>query len=129
MITPNNLSQRLICFLGIGGTSALVHIITVLNLVTYTHMQPLTANVFAFLLAFNVSFFGHKYLTFSQLDDQKELSLPHFFLVASTGGIINESIYFLLLEYTTINYAMALIFVLGLVSIYSYLLSRFWACR
>ncbi|MBL7478408.1 GtrA family protein [Legionella bononiensis] len=123
------LSHRLIFYTGIGATSAIVHILIVLNLVTYVQLNPLLANVFAFLIAFNISFLGHKYLTFSRLQDQKELSLPHFFLVAASAGILNESLYFLLLRFTQLNYLIALILVLGLVAVYSYLLSRFWACR
>jgi putative flippase GtrA len=123
------LSHRLIYFLVIGASAALVHILTVLCLVTYLQLRPLVANIFAFLLAFNISYLGHKFLTFSRLADEKQLSLPHFFLVASSAGIINESLYFLLLHFTNFNYLVALILVLGMVSVYSYLLSRFWACR
>jgi putative flippase GtrA len=123
------LTHRLIYYGVIGASSAAVHILTVLCLVTYLQLQPLIANIFAFLLAFNVSFLGHKYFTFSKLHDQKKLSLPHFFLVASSGGILNELLYFILLHYTTLNYLIALILVLGIVSIYSFVLSRFWACR
>ncbi len=129
MTSIPKLSHRLIYFALIGASAALIHIATVLGLVTYLQVSPLIANIFAFLLAFNVSFLGHRYLTFSNLHDEKELSLPHFFLVASSAGILNELLYFLLLEYTILNYLIALILVLGTVSIYSYLLSRFWACR
>src|SRR5580704_12729023 len=100
MTTLPKLTRRLIYFTAIGISAALIHILTVLCLVKYVQFSPLIANVFAFLLAFNLSFLGHKYLTFSNLHDQKELSLPHFFLVASSAGIINELLYFLLLEYT-----------------------------
>lgn len=93
------------------------------------HVHALTANVFAFLLAFNVSFFGHKYLTFSRLHNEQILSLPHFFLVAASAGIINELLYYFLLNYTHLNYLLALFLVLGLVSVYSFTVSRFWACR
>jgi putative flippase GtrA len=123
------LSHRLLYYTGIGATSACVHLLVVLNLVTYLNIQPLFANIFAFLIAFNVSFLGHKYLTFSKLQDEKQLSLPHFFLVASSAGILNECLYYLLLKYTHLNYMIALVLVLGLVSIYSYIFSRFWACR
>jgi putative flippase GtrA len=124
-----NLSHRLVFFAGIGGVSALVHILTVLYLVTYFELPPLLANILAFFLAFNVSFIGHKYLTFARLNDEKQLSLPHFFIVASSAGILNEFLYFLFLTYTGLNYLNALILVLGLVSIYTFFLSRFWACR
>ena len=129
MTTPLKLRHRLFYFTGIGGTAAIVHLFIVFILVHYTHIHALVANIFAFFTAFNVSFFGHKHLTFSQLHDKKSLSLPHFFLVASSAGAINEGLYFLVLRYTYFNYLIALVLVLGFVSIYSFILSRYWACR
>lgn len=122
-------SHRLIYFLGIGATAALVHLSLVLGLVNYGLFQPLIANVFAYLIAFNVSYLGHKHLTFSRLDNQKKLSLAHFFIVSSSAGLLNELIYFILLKYTALNYMLALIIVLGIVAFYTYFLSKFWACR
>ncbi|MCW8398581.1 GtrA family protein [Legionella sp. PATHC038] len=129
MTAQLKLRYRLIYFAAIGGSAALIHLFVVFNLVNFMQIQALTANVFAFLIAFNVSFLGHKYLTFARLHDEKILSLPHFFLVAASAGIINEMLYFLLLRYTTLNYLFALFLVLGLVSVYSFTISRFWACR
>ena len=122
--TTLKLTHRLCYFVGIGGTAALVHISIVLMLVSILNLHPLVANVIAFCVAFNISFIGHKHLTFSKLINQKQLKLPHFFLVASSAGVINESLYFLLLHYTSLNYLVALVLVLGSVSVYSFLLSR-----
>jgi putative flippase GtrA len=122
-------SKRGFYFLGIGGIAALVHVGLVLCFVTFFNLHPLLANGFAFLIAFQISFFGHKNLTFALLLDKKILRLPHFFMVATSAGLINEGLYFLLLHYTRINYLLGLILVLGLVSGYSFILSRFWACR
>lgn len=129
MIKLPKLSRQILFFASIGASAALVHLLVVLNLVSQFTVEPLLANVLAFFIAFNVSYLGHKHLSFSQLDNHKQLSLPHFFLVASTAGLLNELLYFLLLKYTSIHYLAALIIVLGLVAVYSFLLSRFWACR
>lgn len=123
------LSQRLIYFTGIGASAAIVHLFIVFNLVNFLNLQPLVTNVIAFLIAFNISYLGHKYFTFSQLQDGKQLSFPHFFLIASSAGLLNETLYYILLHYTMLNYMVALIFVLGIVAVYNYILSRFWACR
>lgn len=123
------LSHRLAYFIGIGGTAALMHVLVVMHLVRSMQMNPLIANIIAFFIAFNISYLGHKYFTFSRLNDKKQLSLPHFFLVAASGGLLNELLYFLFLHFTPLNYIVALILVLGLISVYSYLVSRFWACR
>lgn len=129
LTTQLKLRHRLAYFASIGCAAASVHILIVFCLVHYTHIPALVANIFAFFIAFNVSFFGHKYLTFHQLQDKTTLSLPHFFLVAASAGAINELLYFLVLRYTHLHYLIALVLVLGLVSMYSFVLSRYWACR
>jgi putative flippase GtrA len=129
MIRALKISNQLLFFLVIGCAAALTHILTVMHLVSYFKLEPLLANIIAFFIAFNISYLGHKYLTFSQIQEQKQLSLTHFFFVASSAGILNEFLYFFLLNYTTIHYLFALIVVLGLVAVYSFFLSRYWACR
>ncbi len=129
MTTPLKLRHRLFYFLGIGSTAAFVHLTTVFVLVTLINIPALVANIFGFLIAFNVSFVGHKHLTFSQMHDKKILRLSHFFIVAASAGILNETLYFLMLRYTSLNYLVSLFMVLGFVSIYSFTLSKFWACR
>jgi putative flippase GtrA len=126
---PTKTRQQLVFFTGIGGFAAIVHLTLVFNLVTYLQLPPLVANVFAFLVSFNISFLGHKYMTFSGMPDNKQLQLPHFFFVATSAAVLNEVLYYLLLEYTSLYYLPALVLVLGLAAIYSYCLSRFWACR
>lgn len=123
------LKQRLLCFAVIGGVAALTHLFIVFQLVTREQLHPLLANMLAFFVAFNISYLGHRHLTFSRLNDNKQLRLPHFFLVASSAGLLNELLYFLLLKYTHLNYLPALFLVLGLISLYSYMISRHWACR
>jgi putative flippase GtrA len=129
MTNPLRLTHRLVYFAIVGASSALIHILTVLGLVSYLQMKPIIANIFAFFIAFHISFLGHRKFTFAKLDNLKRLSGPHFFIVAASAGFINEILYFLLLHYTMLNYLLALITVLGFISIYSFLLSRFWACR
>lgn len=129
MITLHRQSLQLLFFSSIGASAALTHLIVVLNLVSYLSLDPLIANIIAFFIAFNISYLGHKHLTFAQIGNDKELSLPHFFFVASSAGILNELLYFLLLRFTDIHYLVGLTLILGLVSVYNFFLSRFWACR
>jgi putative flippase GtrA len=124
-----SLKNRLVYYVVIGSAAAFVHLSMVFILVNYAHFHALFANIFAFFTAFNVSYFGHKYLTFSQLHNQKTLRLPHFFMVATSACLINETLYFIVLQVTHLNYLIALILVLFLVSVYSFILSKYWACR
>lgn len=129
MTKQPSLAHRLFYFAGIGGTAAAVNLSIVFYLVSQYQLNPLIANILAFCIAFNISFLGHKYLTFSKLHDEKQLRLPHFFLVAISAGMINETLYYLFLHFTNLHYMISLFIVIGLVAIYSFILSRFWACR
>lgn len=129
LTTTIKIHQRLFYFTLTGGFASAVHLGLVYLLVSMQHFPALLANIFAFFAAFTVSFFGHKYLTFSTLHEEKILSLPHYFMVAIVGFLINEGLYFLLLRFTHLNYLVALFIVLLLVATYTFLLSRFWACR
>ncbi|ALF58738.1 GtrA family protein [Psychrobacter urativorans] len=59
-------SQQALWFLIVGASAALVHFLVLISIVNFTAMSPAWANVFAFLVAFVVSFTGHFYLTFRQ---------------------------------------------------------------
>ena len=59
-------SQQALWFLIVGASAALVHFLVLISIVNFTTMSPAWANVFAFLVAFVVSFTGHFYLTFRQ---------------------------------------------------------------
>ena len=128
MIANTSTQRRLLIFTGIGATSTLAHIAVVAILVTLG-MKPLVANIFAFLIAFNCSYFGHRYLTFANMADDKQLQLPHFFLVAATAGLLNEYHYYLFLRHTQLHYLVALIIVVSIIAVFTFVASRFWACR
>ena len=125
MINLFKINRSVAYFLLIGAMAALTH----LSVVAYLDLEPLLSNIIAFLIAFNVSFFGHKYVTFAAIADQKKLRLPYFFLVAVSALLLNEFLYFLFLTYTSLHYLIALILVLIMVAVYTFVLSRFWACR
>lgn len=130
LITANlKLHQRLFFFVLIGGLSALTHLGVVFIAVQQFDIHPLIANLAAFAVAFQVSYQGHKHLTFLHIDNTRQLRLPRYFIVASSGGLLNEGLYFLLLRYTNIPYMPALVCVLGLVAVYSFVASHIWACR
>lgn len=89
---------------------------------------PYVANLCAFLVAFVVSYSGHRRFTFQVQGRHKE-SLPRFFLTALAGFIVNELMLALLLLYTPLPFEPALLLVLCLVAIMTFLLARFWAFR
>ena len=122
------MSTQMIRFALIGIMAMLVHWYTVISLVPIG-FYPLVANILAFFVAFLVSYTGHSYWTFLAFPPIHKYCLPRFFVVAVGSFIINEILYFLLLHYTELNYRMALIVVLGSVSILTFTFSKLWAFR
>lgn len=138
-----NLLRQLSKFGITGFCSSLVHFTTVMLLVNCVHLVDqvlhlpfhltiiaLCANIAAFFIAFTVSYEGHSNWTFApqcENSRQHHNSMQRFFLVASMSFILNESLYYGLLKYTHLNYAIALIMVICLVSMLTFGLSKTWA--
>ncbi|KDE40118.1 MAG: GtrA family protein [Nitrincola lacisaponensis] len=109
------------------GISALIVHWLVVRLLVPLGMPPLIANVFGFAVAFNVSYFGHRKLTFKADALNHSRTLPRFASVALGSFAVNEALYALLLMLTPLRYDVALLLVLGIVAVLTYLFSRFWA--
>lgn len=110
----------------VGVIAACVHISIVIFGVRQLGLRPLAANCFAYAIAFQVSYFGHKWWTFN---DARPImsSIQRFFLVASVGFGLNESLYYTLLQVTPLNYSVALVIVLAVVPALTFILAKYWA--
>ncbi|WP_417581209.1 GtrA family protein [Nitrincola sp.] len=113
-------------FIGVGVAALIVHWLVV-RLLVPLGLVPLIANVFGFAVAFNVSYFGHRKLTFRAEELSHSRTLPRFASVALGSFAVNESLYALLLTFSPLRYDLALFIVLGVVAVLTYLFSRFWA--
>lgn len=115
---------------GLVGVSALiVHFAVVSWLLTPLGVAPLVANVAGFLVAFQVSYHGHRRLTFGATAVPHRQSLPRFFGVACLSFAVNESLYGILLHKTGLDYRAALLIVLFTVAALTFVLSKLWAFR
>jgi putative flippase GtrA len=122
-------SLQILFFILVGSLAAIVHYSSVVYiLVPQLQLSPLLANIFGFLIAFQVSYFGHFYLSFAaQTQKQHSQSWPRFVLVASLGFASNQLLYYIFLDKLHIPHDRALIIVLVLVAILSFTLSKLWA--
>ena len=120
---------RWLVFIGVGSAAAVVHLATVKALVDAAGWAPLAGNVCGWLIAFGVSFTGHRRLTFGDQGAPRGRALRRFFLVSALGFAANESAYAALLAYTRLRYDVALVLVLLGVAVLTYLSSRHWAFR
>lgn len=119
--------ERIFRFCVIGGSAAAVHWCMVLIVVSLTGMEPLIANIIAFLCAFSVSYFGHKNWTFEAREQAHGPASVKFFTVAVTGFCINESLYALLLKVMHLNYLVGLTIALVAAAVSTFILSQAWA--
>lgn len=113
-----------------GCLSTAVHFSLVAFLVSIMKFLPITANVIAFLIAFIVSYVGHKNFTFAtQYQTVHQQALLRFFIIATISFILNETLYYYFLYALHLNYLLALIIVLSSVSCFTFTLSRTWAFK
>lgn len=121
------MKRELLLFGCVGISALLVHFVIVSLWLVPAGLPPLAANVAAFLLAFQVSYWGHRCLTFQAQHVPHRQALPRFFGVASLSFALNEALYFVLLRFTPLDYRSALLLVLVLVALFTFLLSKRWA--
>lgn len=114
-------------FLAVGSTAAATHV-AVFGLVA-PYLWPELANALGFVIAFFVSFGGHRWLSFSDAGTSVGTSLARFALTALSGFACNELVFVLLLRVLHWNTLVALVSALVLAAGQTYLLSRFWAFR
>jgi putative flippase GtrA len=113
---------------GIVGISAsLTHFISVFIIVTGFGLRPIFANIFAFIIAFSVSYAGHSLWTFKHKKHDHKKTVTRFLGVALFSFVLNEGGYYLLLEYTQLNYLISLLIILVLVPFATFILSKYWA--
>ena len=93
-------------------------------------LAPLAANVLGWMIAFGVSFSGHRHWTFaatSGLDTAQ--SFWRFGLVSLGGFVLNELSYAAVLHLGGLRYDLALGLVLVGLAVVTFAVSRAWAFR
>jgi putative flippase GtrA len=112
-------------FLAVGTSAALTHVLVFA--LTKDRMLPELANAFGFAVAFCVSFFGHRLLSFQDTKTSLLQSLRRFAVTAVAGFVCNELVFMLLLRGFGWTDMPALLLALVLAAGQTFLLSRFWA--
>jgi len=121
------LSASTFWFLAVGGTAALTHM-AVFALAQH-QMWPELANALGFLVAFFVSFAGHRLLSFQDAGTSVRTSLGRFAVTALAGFASNELVFVLLLRGLDLPALLALFVALLFAAGQTFVLSRFWAFR
>jgi len=114
-------------FLAVGGSAALTHM-AVFALVQHL-LWPELANALGFVIAFFVSFFGHRLLSFKDTSTSVATSFQRFAVTALAGFASNEMVFSLLLRVLNLPSLAALFVALVFAAGQTFVLSRFWAFK
>ena len=116
-------------FLAVGGAAAATHMAVFALAQAQTHMWPEVANALGFVVAFFVSFAGHRLLSFKDAGTTMGTSFRRFAVTALAGFASNEMVFVLLLRALELPSLLALFLALLFAAGQTFVLSRFWAFR
>jgi len=114
-------------FLTVGGFAAATHM--GVFALAQAHMWPEIANALGFVVAFFVSFAGHRLLSFKDAGTDMGTSFRRFAVTALAGFASNELVFVLLLRGLGLPSLLALFLALLFAAGQTFVLSRFWAFR
>jgi len=120
------LIQQAARFLVVGLLAMGTHFLVFL-VISHFGVAALIGNVIAFVVAFQVSFWGHFKWSFRESGNAKVPAMIRFFTVSVSGFIVNELMFAALLEWTPLPEKWALLIVLFSVAGGTFLWSKFWA--
>lgn len=109
----------------VGITAAACHFSIVVSLVQFAKLLPLIANVFAFAISFQVSYWGHRAWTFKLSTAKHSTALPKLLFVQVVNFTINETLFFIFLS-LHYPYPIALLIVLTILPIFTFMVSKWW---
>ena len=119
-----------IWFVLVGASAALTHMaVFTLVLLLVPTLWPELANVAGFLVAFLVSFVGHRRLSFRDAGTSFMQSFVRFAATAVAGFMTNEAVFIVLLRVLELPTWMALISGIVMSAMQTFVLSRFWAFK
>jgi putative flippase GtrA len=117
-------------FIAVGTAAAAVHWGVVRLAVDNLGLAPLVVNGLGWMVAFVVSFRGHRYWTFADTSGRDTAhSLWRFGLVSLGGFVLNQVSYAAVLRTGAVRYDLALGLVLVGLAVVTFVVSRWWAFR
>lgn len=112
----------------VGLSAAFVHFGVVVLLVQNFKLTPLNANIFGFLIASQVSYWGHRIWTFAARDTLHSVAFPRTLLVQILNFAANQTLFYIFLT-LHLPYTIALIVVLTVLPVFTFISNKFWVFR
>ena len=119
-------ARELGCFTAVGTTGTAVNLATV-SAVVPLGLSPLVANAMGFLLSFVWCFIGHARWTFPAERRDVGIALRRFAVVSLLSFALTEVAYAGALEWTSVDYRVALFLVIVALACLKLLASKHWA--
>lgn len=107
----------------IGAAAMLIHLLVVWLGVT-AGFDPLVANVLGFVVAFQVSYFGHCHFTFNE--SPRLSGYWKMLSVSVVGFLFNEFAYYMVLTRTSFDYRSSLAVILIVTAAGTFLAAKCW---
>ncbi len=108
-----------------GGLATVIHVGVFVFLVEWFALRPVVAAIPAFVFALFVSYGLNYHWTFSASSPHR-IMLPRFVVVALLGLALNLSITYAVVDVMYYGYGYALLLVVLLVPLATFLLSKIW---
>jgi putative flippase GtrA len=112
----------------VGLSAAAIHFCIVVLLVQNNIYVPLIANVFAFAISFQFSYWGHRLWTFSDTVTEHREAYPKLVAVQLLNLAASESLFYLFLS-LHLPYQVALLIVLSILPLFTFTASKLWIFR
>ncbi len=110
----------------VGVTAAIIHFSIVVFLVEVYLLQPLIANIIAFCIAFQFSYWGHRKITFYGSLQKHSVAMRRLLIVSIGAFAINESLFYLLMSQFYLSYPVALFIVLTILPGIVFTINKMW---
>lgn len=110
----------------IGVIAACVHFGIVVSLVEHANIAPLIANIIAFGLAVQISYWGHRSFTFQANDVAHRIAFPKLLSVYLLALAANEALYYCFMTVFEMPYTLALFFVLAIMACATFVVNKLW---
>ncbi len=118
---------QVIYFAIIGIMATGVHYLFLSTLIKAFTLPALIANVIAYLIAFQISYYGHRYRTFSHQHPHPNKSYGRFIIASMTGLSLNETLFYFFSVQLNLSYTMAFLATAMMVIPMTFSAYKFWS--
>jgi putative flippase GtrA len=122
------LINQLFRFGVVGGVSTLLNSVIFIVLVDFLNLRPLSGNLFAFLLVFWVSYFGHSWWTFGNKYYSTEKFLK-FLLMALLGLSVNATFVWILMHCLHQSAYIATLPMIFITPLLIFFINKYWVFK